>query len=163
MRIPVIVAAVLLSASVSAGAADRPCSKADAAAASKAIDRVVGWEQLHKAWRDWRHCDSGEDADVFTDAVLRLAVDWKSPQELAHAMRDDPGYRDFVLAHLKGAGKDDRDAVYSRAKASCPAGEAPFCGEIAQAVSSEAPKAAKAPAEESLDLTPLGRIPDAKK
>ena len=158
MRIPVILATVLLS--LCAAAADRPCTKADAAAASKAIDRVVGWQQLHKAWQDWRHCDSGEAADVFTDAVLRLAVDWKSPESLASAMRDDPGYRAFVLAHLKGAGKDDRDAVYSRAKASCPSGEAPFCAEIAQAVASEAPKA-KAPAEDSLDLRPIGRTPDA--
>jgi len=158
MRIPVILASALLAAS--AAAADRPCSRADAAAASKAIDRVVGWQQLHKAWQDWHHCDSGEDADIFTDAVLRLAVDWKSPQELASAMRDDPGYRAFVLAHLKGAGKDDRDAVYSRAKSSCPAGQDAFCGEIAQAVRSDAPKA-KAPADETLDLTPLGKIPDA--
>lgn len=156
MRMLVILAAALVAAS--AAAADRPCTKADAAAASKAIDRVVSWQQLHKAWQDWHHCDSGEAADVFTDAVLRLAVDWKSPEALAAAMRDDPGYRAFVLAHLKGAAKDDRDAVYSRAKTGCPSGQAAFCGEIAQAVSSEAPKA---PANETLDLTPLGRIPDA--
>jgi hypothetical protein len=163
MRILGILAAALLAASASASAADRPCTKADAAAASKAIDRVVGWQQLHKVWQDWHHCDSGEAADVFTDAVLRLAVDWKSPESLASAMHDDPGYRAFVLAHLKGAGKDDRDAVYSRAKASCPSGQAAFCGEIAQAVSSDAAPKPKAPADETLDRTPLGRIPDARK
>jgi hypothetical protein len=160
MRIPVIIAIAFIS--LSAAAADRPCSKADAAAASKAIDRVVGWQQLHKAWQDWRQCDSGEDAEIFTDAVLRLAVDWKSPEHLASAMRDDPGYRAFVLAHLKVAGKDDREAVYSRAKASCPAGQAAFCSEIAQAVSSDAPKP-KGAADDTLDLTPMGKIPDASR
>jgi hypothetical protein len=157
MRIPMILAAALVAAS--AAAADRPCTKADSAAASRAIDRVESWQQLHKAWQDWHQCDSGDAAEVFTDAMLRLAVDWKSPEHLASAMRDDPGYRAFVLAHLKGAGKDDRDAVYSRAKASCPAGQAAFCGEIAQAVGTDAPKP-KAPADETLDLTPLRRIPD---
>jgi hypothetical protein len=160
MRIPAILATVLVVAS--AAGAERPCTKADAAAASKAIDRVVGWQQLHKAWQDWRHCDSGEAADVFTDAVLRLAVDWKSPQELALGMRDDPAYRDFVLAHLKGASKDDREAVYSRARKSCPAGQDAFCAEIAAAVKADAPKP-KAAAEDTLDLTPIGRTPDTAK
>jgi hypothetical protein len=159
MRIPILVA--VLVAATTAAAADRPCTRADAAAASKAVDRVVGWGQLHKTWQDWRQCDTGETADVFTDAVLRLAVDWKNPETLAGAMKEDRGYRDFVLAHLKGAGKEDREAVYSRAKKSCPGGLDAFCGEIADAVRSEGAKPSAGPGE-SLDLTPI-RIPDAPK
>lgn len=159
MRIPALGA--VLFAAVTAAAADRPCSSAESGAASKAIDRVVGWSQLHKAWQDWGRCDAGETADVFTDAVLRLAVDWKNPEALAEGMKADRGYRDFVLAHLKGAGKEDRDAVYSRAKKSCPGGLDAFCGEIAEAVRSPAAKAGAAP-DDTLDLTPI-RIPDAPK
>ena len=126
---------LMLAAAALAHAADKPCSKADAATAEKAIDRVVTWQQLHKAWQDYRHCDAGAVGDIFTDALLRLTVDWKNVNALAATMRSDPQYHDFVLAHLKSdAAKDDRDAIYSRAKASCPSGLDAFCGEVADVV-----------------------------
>jgi len=127
-----ILVVCLLALASFANAADKPCSKADAANAEKAIDRVVAWQQLHKAWQDYRHCD-GEPAvsDVFTDAILRLAVGWKGVGELATAMKD-PQYHDFVYKHLKSdAAKDDRDALYSRAKKDCPSGQDAFCDEMA--------------------------------
>ena len=67
---------LMLAAAALAHAADKPCSKADAASAEKAIDRVVTWQQLHKAWQDYRHCDADAVGDVFTDALLRLTVEW---------------------------------------------------------------------------------------
>ena len=154
MRIPVFVAALAFAAAASA--TDRPCTKADAAGAGKAIDRVDTWEQLRKAYQEWGRCDSGETADAFTDALLRLAVDWKNPDAMASAMRDDRGFHDFVIAHLKSdAAKDDRPSVYSRAKKSCPAAQDAFCAEIADAT---------APAKaETLDLAPMTRIPEAPK
>ena len=152
MRIPFFVAAIIVAAH--AAAADRPCTKADAAAASKALDRANTWGELRKSWRDWQQCDTGSTADAFSDALLRLAVDWKNVAALAGAMRDDRGFHDFVVTHLKGAVKEDRDAVYSRAKASCPAGEEAFCGEIAAAARGEA---AKAKEPDTLDLSPIGR------
>lgn len=125
--------ALLVGLACAANAADRPCSKADEAAASKAIDRVVDWGQLRKAWQDYGHCDKGPVADLYTDALMRLMVEWKGVQALAGDVKDK-AYHDFVIAHLKSdAAKDDRDSIYSRAKASCPAGLDAFCGEIAEA------------------------------
>ena len=127
-----VLAVCLLAVASFANAADKPCSKAEAASAEKAIDRIVTWQQLHKAWQDYRHCDSEPSvADVFTDALLRLAVAWKGVDQLASAMKD-PQYRDFVYAHLKSdAAKDDRDALYSRAKKDCPRGQDTWCDEMA--------------------------------
>ena len=115
-----------------ANAADKACSKADAGAAQKSIDMVVTWQQLHKAWQDYRHCDADPAvADVFTDALLRLAVAWKGVSQLASDMKDAQ-YRDFVYAHLKSdAAKDDRESVYSRAKKDCPSGQDTWCDEMA--------------------------------
>lgn len=142
-----------LLACLAAGASDRPCGKSDAAAAQKSIDRVESWPQLEKSWRDYRQCDSGDVADVYTDALLRLIVDWKDIPELSAAMGRDAQFRDFILAHLKSdAAKDDRPMVYSRAKASCPAGLKAFCDEIADAAKGPANKA------EALDLAPLQPI-----
>jgi len=126
---------LMLAAAGLAHAADKPCSKADAASAEKAIDRVVTWQQLHKAWQDYRHCDADAVGDVFTDALLRLTVEWKHVDALAASMRADPQYHAFVYKHLKSdAAKDDRDAIYSRAKASCPSGMDAFCGELAETI-----------------------------
>jgi hypothetical protein len=112
----------------------RPCSKADAAAAEKAIERVVTWEQLQKAWQDYRHCDSGPIDEAYTDAMMRLMVDWKKPEALAAAMDRDAEYAAFILKHIKSpAAKDDRESVYSRAKSSCPPNLNAFCDKIAEA------------------------------
>jgi hypothetical protein len=148
-----------LAAGTAAGAADRPCGKAEAAAAQKSVDRVESWASLEKAWRDYRQCDSGDVADVYTDALLRLIVDWKDVSELNAAMAKDPQYRDFVLAHLRSdAAKDDRPTVYSRAKASCPSGLDAFCTEIAGATKGAA-AASKMQMPDFAPLQPIGSAP----
>ena len=129
-----VLAGALLSAVFAVQAQDKPCSKADAAAAEKSIDMVLSWPQLHKAWRDHRHCDSGRAGESFTDAVLRLAVEWKDVDALGEAMKDAQ-FKAFVVKHLKSpAAQPDHDAIYSRAKASCPANQAPLCSELAEIV-----------------------------
>jgi hypothetical protein len=128
--VPVVVAGFLVA--TGAWGADRACSRTDAANAEKAIDRVMTWPQLHKVVQDFGQCDSGPAADGFSDALLRLLVDWQDVPALSSAMTD-PAFKQFVLGHLRGASKEDRNAVYSRAKASCPAGQQAFCAEIADA------------------------------
>jgi hypothetical protein len=124
-----------LVASGAAHAADKACTKADATAAGKAIERVNDWNQLYKSWQDYRHCDTGDVADVYTDTLLRLAVEWKGVESLAAAMQKDAQYGQWVYARLKSpAAKDDREAVYSRARASCPKGMDSFCAELADSV-----------------------------
>ena len=122
-------------------AQDKACGKADAAAAEKNVDMVVGWSQLHKVWRDYRHCDSGNVDEIFTDAVLRLMVEWRNVDALAAAMAD-PQFKAFVVKHLKSpAAKADQDAIYSRTKASCPPSHAAMCAELSEIVKRPAVKA----------------------
>ena len=126
--------AALLAGAFLASAQDKPCSKADAAAAEKAVERVVMWDQMHKAWKDYGHCDTGNVADLYTDALMRLLVDWKKPEALADSWGKDPQYKAFVVRHIQSpAAKDDIESVYSRAKASCPPNLASFCNELAEA------------------------------
>jgi hypothetical protein len=88
---------------------------------------------MQKVWVDYRHCDTGNVDDQFTDALMRMLVEWKSPDALAASMTKDPAYADFVIKHIKSpAAKDDRESVYSRAKQSCPANLAAFCEKIAE-------------------------------
>jgi hypothetical protein len=130
-----------------ASAQQKPCSKADSANAEKAIDRVTGWPQLQKAWQDFRHCDAGPVDEQFTEALLRLIVDWKDIPAFAAAFERDEGYREFILRHIKSpAAKDDGEAIYSRAKASCPPKHEKFCAEIAEAAKPGSAPARAAPA-----------------
>ena len=144
------IAAVACIAALGAVGADKPCTKADAASAEKAIDKVNTWEQLKRAYDDYRQCDSIQSvADIYTDAILRLTVDWKRVQIFADTMKD-PAYRTFVYAHIKSpAAKDDREAVYSRAKSSCPRGLDEFCSGLADVANPESDKPVQ-PAKQEL-------------
>jgi len=121
-------------------AADKPCSPAESANAEKSIDRVVNWGQLHRAYQDYRHCDKDNVADVYTEAVLRLTVEWKNVNAMADAMGKDAGFKEFVRVHLQSpAAKDDQEAVYSRTKNQCPKGLDTFCTDLGALVKSSAP------------------------
>ena len=131
-----VLALALLAASAcfDASAADKPCSRADIGNAARAIDKIVTWSQLRKAYTDFRHCDSGDIADQYTDALMRLFVDWKGVEEFAAAAKGDPDYMKFFIAHLQSpAAKDDRDTVYARAKRECPKSFDDFCAQVADA------------------------------
>ena len=153
MRIAICFGALLL-AGVSQ-AQQKPCTKADSAGAEKAIERVVSWGQLQKTWQDYKHCDAGPIDEQFTEALLRMLVDWKEMPGFAAAFEKDAQYREFVLRHLNSpAAKDDLDAIYSRSKSSCPAKLDKFCAEMAEvgrpgsspkAVPAAAPAAAPLP------------------
>ena len=126
---------VLLCCAVAAALpaqAQKVCSKADATAAEKAIDRVVTWPSLQRAYQDYGHCNTDQVNDLFTDAVLRLMVEWKNVDAISAAVEKDPAYKKWIHARLQSpAAKDDLQDVYSRAKASCPRGQDAFCAELA--------------------------------
>lgn len=131
-RLALGLATLILAAGVHAQ--DKACSKSDAAAVAKALDNVVTWGQLEKAWREYRQCDAPPADAQFTEALMRIMVDWKQPEQLGAAVGKDPEYKAFVIRHVKSPGAaDDRPDVYSRAKESCPSGMAAFCAELAEA------------------------------
>jgi hypothetical protein len=133
--------ALAASLGLAAQAADRPCSRSDSANARRAVDAVVTWPQLRKAWADYRQCDTGDVADMYTDALLRLAVSWKNADQLAADAEKDPQYKAFVVEHLKSpAAKDDVASIQSRVSASCPKGHDAFCAELAEALKPGAAK-----------------------
>jgi len=129
------VAVFALFACAGVQAADKPCARPDIANAQRAIDKVVSWSQLRKAYGDFKQCDSGDVADQFTDALLRMMVEWKNVDELASAMNKDAEYKAFVVKHLQSpAAKDDQPTVYARAKKECPKTLDSFCSDLAEAV-----------------------------
>ena len=153
------VVAVAMLAFAGATAAQKTCSKADEANAAKAIDRVTSWATLSSTWKTYRHCDTGAVGENFTEAILRLVVDWKGVNQLADAMKD-PDYNQFILAHLKSPeAKADAPDVYSRAKAQCPKGLEAFCKDIAAAVHEAPPPPPPTPVAMPPIRTPQPGVP----
>ena len=130
---------VLCLASAAAFAQGKQCTPAEAAAAEKSIDRIVNWTQLYKAFQDYKHCDSGPVAEVFTEALLRCAVEWKQVDGLAKPMEQDKDYNAFVMRHLQSATPEDLKSVYSRAKMNCPKGLDGWCTALADATKPATP------------------------
>ena len=137
--------------------AQKECSKSDSAAAEKAVDRVVNPQGLYKAFKDYGHCDKPPVEDVFTDAILRLMVEWKDADTLATDAQRDAAYKQFLFNHVKSpAAKDDRESIYSRAKSNCPMTQGAFCAELIEIAKGGGGK------KEDL-LAPLPINPPAKK
>jgi hypothetical protein len=130
---PIAVALAVLLVAGAATAADKPCTRADAANTQKALDRVANWAQMYSTWQEFGHCDADATADQYTDTLLRLIIDWKNVDAFANAVGKDAKFKQFVHARLLSpAAKDDLQDVYSRARSKCPAGLDAFCAELAE-------------------------------
>ena len=129
--------AVLAFAAAGAHAQEKSCTPAQSAAAEKAMDRVVNWDLMYKTWQEHGHCDTGMAEDVFTDALMRLAVEWKNVDQFARRYQGDPKFKTFVDKHIRSlTAKEDAKSLYSRAKQSCPPKLEAFCTELAEVAKS---------------------------
>ena len=151
MKMPRVVLALALASLAASAFAQKTCSAGDAAAAQKAVDKIVTWQNLEKAYHDYRHCDTGPVADGFTDALMRLMVGWKNVDVVSGAMSKDEEYRKWVYKHVMSpAAKDDLEDVYALAKKKCPANQQSFCDDLASTV-----KPVKAEPLAPLNLDPI--------
>ena len=130
--------AVAAAAFAACGAyAQKTCSTAESAAAEKALDRVVTWDVMFKTWSTYQHCDTGQAEDSFTDAFMRLAVEWKNVDQFEKHYRADAQFKAFVHKHMKSlSAKEDLKSLYSRVKQSCPPKNEAFCAELAEVAKS---------------------------
>ena len=150
MKIAALVLGLAVTIATSAFA-QKACSAGDAAAAQKAVERIVSWQNLEKAYRDYHHCDAGPVEDGFTDALMRLMVGWKHVEQVSGAMAKDEEYRKWIYKHVMSpAAKDDREDVYALAKKSCPSNQQAFCDDLATTV-----KPVKAEPLAPLNLDPI--------
>ena len=127
------IVAVALASAAFPLAAQKACSPADAQNTEKALDRVVSWDHMYKTFKDFGHCDSVMTEDLFTDALMRMAVEWKNVDQFAKHYQGDPQFKAFVVKHMKSlSAKEDVKSVYSRTKQNCPAKLASFCADLGE-------------------------------
>lgn len=124
---------------VPAAAADKPCTPADKAAAEKAIDGVTAWVAFDKSFRDFGHCDTGNVATLFTEAMMRVLIDgWPTVGVGDEVLVQNPAFREWLMKRLRSPelNKDDSAAIRDLAKQSCPKGHDKVCAELLSAVES---------------------------
>jgi hypothetical protein len=135
-------AAFLLAAAIlPTAAADKPCSDAD-----KAVDGVTSWAALQKAAREYGHCDKGQTAEVFTEAILRVVISgWPKVGDAEPILEKDTAFRGWLMRRLSSPALSTQDTAEIRdlAKSSCPKGRQKVCADLLSAV--EASRAIAAP------------------
>ena len=150
MRLHRILPLLAMALCAAASGADKPCTKADASNAQKALDRAVAWPALEGAVKDFGHCDSGDLVEQFNEGLLRMLVSgWKNVGTVGPIFERNPAFKDWVLGRLAGEqiAKDDKEDVRGLAKNSCPAGRGVLCQMLLEAATSApAPAAPSAPA-----------------
>lgn len=128
--------------------AQKTCTKADAANAEKAIDRVVSWGTMHKTWKDYGHCDTGQAGELFTEALLRMIVgSWPKINELEATFTNDIPYREWILARLSSGAlpKGDLDDVHDLTQNNCPKSQKRLCEALHEAAEKGQGKGAPPP------------------
>ena len=132
-----MVVVLVAFAAAGAHAQGKACSAAESAAAEKAMDRVVNWDLMYNTWKEHGRCDTAPTEDVFTDALMRLAVEWKHVDQFARRYQGDPAFKTFVNKHVRRpVAAEDAKSLYSRAKQSCPPKLEAFCAELAEVAKS---------------------------
>ena len=110
----------------------KQCTESEALAADRAMDGLHSWDDIHRAFKRYRHCDEGAIGEGFSEVVVkRLAVHWNELQILNKLIMSDPPFRSFVIDHI-GATNDPGDLrrLVDHTKRRCPVKSSRLCGEI---------------------------------
>ncbi len=128
----VVGACVIVAITWIPGASGKPCSAKDAQAADAMIDRLVSWEMVERAYRQFGHCDDGSIAEGYSEAVARLLVDqWPTLPNLSMRIKRYPAFGRFVLRHIDATlSTQDVEKIAELASASCPPQDATLCARI---------------------------------
>jgi hypothetical protein len=96
------------------------------------LARYQSWEDLYSGFSQFRGCDDGGPAEVFSDAVVHLlATEWSSLSELASLAGRDEAFQEFILRHIDGTTDDtELQRVSVLAGSDCPSQFASLCRNI---------------------------------
>lgn len=95
-----LVTTIIFVFSTSAFATER-CTKEDSIAAANIHFYIESWAGMKKLFENYAHCDDGQAAEGFSDAVGRLLIkNWRSLPELAKLAQANPEFLKFVLHHV---------------------------------------------------------------
>jgi hypothetical protein len=129
-RILVIAVLTIFTAVTNAG--PTTCSQEKDDLAEQALDKVQGWNSLHRAFVQYEDCDNGGTAERFSDLVVHLlASQWNNVNELAVLANKHGDFLQFVLHHINAsASTDELEKVARYADTLCPQHAGSICKKI---------------------------------
>ncbi|WP_238537967.1 hypothetical protein [Paraburkholderia atlantica] len=115
----------------------KACTENDAVEADAMVDHLDSWPQINTAFSKYSHCDDGEIAEGYSEAIERLLTDhWKASPELDAQIKLNPSLESFVLRHINSTlDTDDLAKIVTLATKSCPEGMIPLCKALVNAAS----------------------------
>jgi hypothetical protein len=95
------------------------------------------WARINTAFSKYGHCDDGEIAEGYSEAIARLLIDhWKALPELDAQIKLKPPLESFVLRHINSTlDTDDLAKIVTLSTKSCPKGMSPLCKALVNAAS----------------------------
>ena len=134
--VPTLPRNTLAAIAAAVALATLPVRASDCAQADASIDRVTTWPALAQAVKDYRACDKGPTAELFTEALLRVVIGgWPKVAEAGPVFAADPGFREWTMRRLRSPDlpKDDAESVRDLAKGTCPKGQEKLCADLGAA------------------------------
>jgi len=112
------------------------CSVEEAKAAETEASSLQDWDAVFKAYRRYGHCDDAAIAEGYSETVGRLlAHHWDKAGRLGILVRQDVGFRQFVLHHIDDTVPQKYlERIEKNAESSCPKGQGRLCHEILKRV-----------------------------
>ena len=84
-----------------ASAQEISCTGAEASEAEKTASSLHNWEDIHKSFKRFRHCDDGGLAEGYSVSVVRILADrWNELTMLTKLTSSDKDFYTFVLRHI---------------------------------------------------------------
>lgn len=111
---------------ISSAQAETDCTNAEQ---QRAVDSLVlasgSWPALRAHQQAWGHCDDGELAEGYSDAVVHLLAQSKAPwPELQQQVRRSPSFAAWVLKHVDASASSDELRQIMQNTAACTRREA---------------------------------------
>ena len=128
-----LVATIIFLFSTSVFATER-CTKEDSIAAASIHFYIESWAGMQELYKHYAHCDDGEAAEGFSDAVGRLLIkSWRRLPELAKLSQANPGFLKFVLRHIDSTLlPEDLARIEFKANHQCTRSQNTLCKKIAK-------------------------------
>ena len=110
----------------------RACAKDEAQKAEVSAAIATSWQELHRQFGLYGHCDDGAIAEGFSDSVTRLLADrWETVQDVLPMIASDPAFRRFIVRHVDETAPTDRlQKVTRNASERCPRSLKGFCADV---------------------------------
>jgi hypothetical protein len=122
-----VVLVALAAISAIAGPPPPPCGEVEHRQVAKEADTLRSWDDLHKSYRRYRHCEDIEAAEGYSESIARILADhWETLPRLKQLVDQDRAFGDFVRLD---ATMDMKDVAKIRgfARNRCPTGFNALC------------------------------------